>query len=174
MVLVMEPKPPRMIREDETSLRLALVALVVVNAVLLAGLVGTAGVLAGMAGSERFSRAVAVRLHLAPERDLEATNRTAAGAAKGVAVTRQFVVDRLARLEERNSGDEVIELRAVVTDLQSRVDSLQDVGRIEDLAAQISAVQRRLEASCAWAREASRTREESVEASFRAYVARAC
>jgi hypothetical protein len=54
----------------------------------------------------------------------------------------------------------VTDFRAVVTDLQGRLDSLQDVGRIEDLATQIADVQRRLEAACAWAREAARTREE--------------
>jgi hypothetical protein len=53
-----------MIREDETKLRAALIVMVVLNALLLAGLVATGGVLISMAGSERFSRTVAVRLPL--------------------------------------------------------------------------------------------------------------
>jgi hypothetical protein len=87
-------------------------------------------------------------------------------------VTRQFAQQEVARFQD--IGNEVTDFRAVVTDLQGQLDSLQDVGRIEDLATQISDVQRRLEAACAWARGAARTREESVEASFRAYVTRAC
>ena len=168
----MEPKPPRMIREDETKLRAALIAMVVLNALLLAGLVATGGVLISMAGSERFSRAVAVRLHLAPREEVQAAEETGQGAQAEASLTRQFAQQEVARFQD--IGNEVTDFRAVVTDLQGRLDSLQDVGRIEDLATQIVDVQRRLEAACAWAREAARTREESVEASFRAYVARAC
>jgi hypothetical protein len=163
-----------MVREDDTRLRLALTTMVVLNAILLAGLVATAGVLAAMAGSERISRAVAVRLHLAPREEVRAVQLTASGAAREASVTRQFAEASLARLEERNGPDQIIELRAVVTDLQSRLDSLQDVGRIEDLAGQISELQRRLEAACVWAREAAGTREESLERTFRAYLKHAC
>jgi hypothetical protein len=168
----MEPKPPRMIREDDTKLRAALIAMVVLNALLLAGLVVTGGVLISMAGSERFSRAVAVRLHLAPREEVQAAEERAQGAQAEASLTRQFAQQEVTRFQD--IGNEITDFRAVVTDLQGQLNSLQDVGRIEDLATQIADVQGRLEAACAWAREAARTREESIEASFRAYVARAC
>ena len=103
-----------MIREDATNLRLALIAMAILNAVLLAGLVATAGVLLGMAGSERFSSAVAVRLHLAPRKEARAATKTASGAQNEVSAVRRFVEDGLNHVDER--GNDVIELRAVVTD----------------------------------------------------------
>jgi hypothetical protein len=115
-----------MIREDETKLRAALIAMVVLNALLLAGLVATGGVLITMAGSERFSRAVAVRLHLAPREEVQAAEETAQGAQAEASLTRQFAQQEVARFQD--IGNEVTDFRAVVTDLQGRLDSLQDVG----------------------------------------------
>jgi hypothetical protein len=143
MVPDVEPSAPRMIREDRINLRLALVALAIVNVVLLGGLVATAGVLLAMAGNDDVARSVAVKLHVAPLQEARSAQQKATDAASSSAATLQFAQDGLARLEAR--PDAIIDLQATVSTLKEQVDALTE----------------RLDAQCAWERRMVAQGEEA-------------